>query len=173
MKADFVNYGRRHRQSWHLNLIWLILKKVGFWYWMKSINQKTGKIAWKDFSTSIGDKLCLLLTGSARLNDYKKGGNSLMGRYLNFRLHPLSYGEILGHKIVSPEDWKNNLITGIYGGQKAQPKVIDKLLRLSGFPEPYFEGSDKIMNIWRQGNNHLFKGSLGVVGATALFANLP
>ena len=40
----------------------------------------------------------IIVTGSARLNIFKKGGDSLMGRYLNFRLHPLTYGEITDSK---------------------------------------------------------------------------
>ncbi|MEX2130716.1 MAG: AAA family ATPase, partial [Pseudohongiellaceae bacterium] len=34
-----------------------------------------------------------LVTGSARLDFYRKGGDSLVGRYRYFRLHPLSLGE--------------------------------------------------------------------------------
>jgi uncharacterized protein len=36
----------------------------------------------------------LIVTGSARLNVYKKGGDSLLGRALHFHLHPLSVAEI-------------------------------------------------------------------------------
>ena len=37
----------------------------------------------------------IILTGSARLNIYRKGGDSLMGRYFNYTIHPLSLGEVL------------------------------------------------------------------------------
>ncbi len=104
----------------------------------------------KGLYDEFGDQFSLLVTGSARLNIYKKGGDSLMGRYLNFRLHPLTYGEILGQKIASPEQWKNDLVSGAGVRHKAKPGIIDRLISFSGFPEPYFEGSHKIMNIWRQ-----------------------
>ncbi|MBN1410915.1 MAG: AAA family ATPase [Spirochaetales bacterium] len=35
-----------------------------------------------------------LITGSARLDMYKKGGDSLFGRYHYYRLHPFSYAEL-------------------------------------------------------------------------------
>lgn len=42
-----------------------------------------------------GESLKIIVTGSARLNVFKKGGDSLLGRYIPFRLHPFSLGEIL------------------------------------------------------------------------------
>ena len=41
------------------------------------------------------DKFNILVTGSARLDLYRKGGDSLMGRYHYFRLHPFSVAEVL------------------------------------------------------------------------------
>ena len=41
-----------------------------------------------------GEPFDLIVTGSARLNVYKKGGDSLLGRALHFHLHPLSVAEI-------------------------------------------------------------------------------
>ncbi len=37
-----------------------------------------------------------LVTGSARLDIYRKGGDSLQGRYNLYRLHPFSFSELLG-----------------------------------------------------------------------------
>ncbi len=36
-----------------------------------------------------------LVTGSARLDVYRKGGDSLQGRYHHYRLHPFSLGEVM------------------------------------------------------------------------------
>jgi len=36
----------------------------------------------------------ILITGSARLDVYRRDGDSLMGRYFLFHLHPLSMGEV-------------------------------------------------------------------------------
>jgi len=61
----------------------------------------------------------ILVTGSARLEVYRFGGDSLQGRYHLLRLHPLSAAEL---------DLKT-------------PGQLRDLLTLGGFPEPYFGGS--------------------------------
>ena len=99
----------------------------------------------------LGDEIKIIVTGSARLNIFKKGGDSLMGRYLNFRLHPLSFGEVTQSKILAPDAWKDNLFKK--SNKKYSYKEILDLLKLSGFPEPYYSGSEKILNIWRRGRN--------------------
>lgn len=110
---------------------------------------------WKQKIKGLYDELSsdlnIIVTGSARLNVFKKGGDSLMGRYLNFRLHPLSYGELTSKKILSPEDWKKGLFDKKI--EEGDQKVIESLLALSGFPEPYLSGSVKILNIWRKNRN--------------------
>jgi predicted AAA+ superfamily ATPase len=68
-----------------------------------------------------------LVTGSARLDVYRRGGDSLHGRYHPYRLHPLSISELGGH-----EDH-----------QKA-------LLRFGGFPEPLIKGSEKHLRRWQR-----------------------
>ena len=61
----------------------------------------------------------ILVTGSARLEVYRFGGDSLQGRYHLLRLHPLSVGEL---DLRTPDEFRD-------------------LLTLGGFPEPYFGGS--------------------------------
>jgi uncharacterized protein len=68
----------------------------------------------------------ILVTGSARLDYYRFGGDSLQGRYHYLRLHPLSVAEL-----------------GI--DSKAGLK---SLLSLGGFPEPYFSGSADQARRW-------------------------
>ena len=55
---------------------------------------------WKSFLKGFfdvhGDGLPVIVTGSARLDVYKRGGDSLMGRYFPFRVHPLTVGELAG-----------------------------------------------------------------------------
>ncbi len=68
----------------------------------------------------------ILVTGSARLDLYRYGGDSLQGRYHFLRLHPLSVAElnILSHK-----------------------GLMD-LLELGGFPEPFLGGSQVEAKRW-------------------------
>ena len=42
-----------------------------------------------------GERLRFLVTGSARFDVFRRGGDSLMGRYFLHRLHPLTVGELL------------------------------------------------------------------------------
>lgn len=66
-----------------------------------------------------------LVTGSARLDHYRKGGDSLLGRYDYYRLHPLSLPE-LGY----------------------QAAALDGLLRFGGFPEPFVRQSERTLRRW-------------------------
>ena len=68
----------------------------------------------------------ILVTGSARLDLYRFGGDSLQGRYHLLRLHPLSVAEL--------------------GLRKAAD--LEPLLRLGGFPEPYLSGSEIEARRW-------------------------
>jgi hypothetical protein len=68
----------------------------------------------------------ILVIGSARLDYYRFGGDSLQGRYHYLRLHPLSVAEL---GLTSAADF-------------------DGLLRLSGFPEPYLGGSEREARRW-------------------------
>ena len=46
------------------------------------------------------DKYRFLITGSARLDLYRKGGDSMLGRYHYYRLHPFTMAEVVGRKSV-------------------------------------------------------------------------
>ncbi|MBC2716362.1 MAG: ATP-binding protein [Desulfobacteraceae bacterium] len=74
----------------------------------------------------------LLVAGSARLDTYKKGGESLAGRFYAYRLHPLSVKEICSFQ-------KENSKT-----------ALDNLIKFGGFPEPYFKNSEKFAKRWRR-----------------------
>ena len=100
---------------------------------------------WKQFLKGFFDKyekeFKILVTGSARLNIYKRGGDSLMGRYFLYRMHPVSIGEI-AHKTL-------------YSSEIRQPKRIlrdefEHLLEFGGFPEPFLTGKKRFYNKWRR-----------------------
>lgn len=46
-----------------------------------------------------GEQLRILVTGSSRMDVYRRGGDGLMGRYFLSRMHPFSVAEIF-HKTV-------------------------------------------------------------------------
>jgi predicted AAA+ superfamily ATPase len=68
----------------------------------------------------------ILVTGSARLDLYRFGGDSLQGRYHLLRLHPLSAAEL---------------------GIESAAGLRD-LLTLGGFPEPFLGGSEREARRW-------------------------
>lgn len=74
----------------------------------------------------------LLVTGSARLDYYRRGGDSLAGRYFSYRLHPLSLNEVCRRKDPGAEH------------------ALDTLLNLGGFPEPFLRGSADYARRWRR-----------------------
>jgi len=110
---------------------------------------------WKNYLKGICDDLektySVLVTGSARLNTFKKRGDSLMGRYFYYRLHPLSLREIANQNIRTA--LKDFPILASLEFPKVQQKEIDilnDLLEFGGFPEMYL-GRDKSLH--RRRNN--------------------
>ena len=49
-----------------------------------------------------------IVTGSARLDFYRKSGDSLQGRYIPYRMHPLSVGESNNVKPPPEINWDEN-----------------------------------------------------------------
>lgn len=75
----------------------------------------------------------ILVTGSAKLDTYKKVGDSLAGRFFQFRMHPLDLKEI--YTFLKPDDLEAEL---------------DKLLIVGGFPEPFLNGTSRFYNRWKK-----------------------
>ncbi len=66
-----------------------------------------------------------LVTGSARLDYYRRGGDSLLGRYHYYRLHPFSLSEL---------------------GSSANN--VQRLFTFGGFPEPLAKGRARDLRRW-------------------------
>ena len=85
---------------------------------------------WRNLVKSFYDKLYpekqLIVTGSAKLDFYKRGGDSMLGRYFYFRLHPLTLHEI---------------------GYKASD--LEQLIQYGGFPEPFFKSDKRFLKRWQ------------------------
>lgn len=85
---------------------------------------------WRQLLKGLFDKrkgeLQILVTGSARLDYYRRGGDSLQGRYHYYRMHPLSLKEL--------------------GSRKTSD--LEALLTYSGFPEPFFAQSETESRRW-------------------------
>lgn len=98
----------------------------------------------KGFFDVYGDnrRLKIAVTGSARLNVYKRGGDSMMGRYFHYRVHPLTVGELGSAQIGTGDVFRKPV--------EVQPSTIDSLLELGGFPEPFLTGTAKFRYRWNR-----------------------
>jgi predicted AAA+ superfamily ATPase len=70
-----------------------------------------------------------IITGSARLDYYSKGGNSLQGRYHHYRLHPFSLTELNTNPTRAD---------------------LEVLLNYGGFPEPCLKADEKFWRRWQR-----------------------
>jgi len=106
---------------------------------------------WKNFLKGFYDtykqEYKILVTGSARLNIYKRGGDSLMGRYFLYRMHPLTVAE-LSSPTFQP--------TEIRTPKRAPADTIEHLLNFSGFPEPFIKSDVRFYNRWKRIRLELF-----------------
>ena len=84
------------------------------------------------------------MTGSARLDVYRRGGDSLLGRYFYYRLHPFSLAEGL-EKLNIVKPMEEIPIDGIMSDAG---KVFAALMKFGGFPEPFLKQSEKDWRRW-------------------------
>ena len=68
------------------------------------------------------------IIGSARLDLFRKGGDSLVGRYHYYRLHPLSLTEL---------------------DKSYSFSTVEGLLNFGGFPGPFFKASARALKRWQ------------------------
>lgn len=82
----------------------------------------------KGFYDKYNPSISFLVTGSARLDHYRRGGDSLQGRYHYYRLHPFSLSEI---------------------SKNPNSSDIEHLLKFGGFPEPCMRGNERFLRRWQ------------------------
>ncbi|MCC2667030.1 MAG: ATPase, family [Gammaproteobacteria bacterium] len=95
-------------------------------------------------------KYDIFVTGSARLNIYRKGSDSLMGRYYHFRLHPFSVAELLKSKyMTAPDDLISLLFSKRHSSVQAE-RALENLYQFGPFPEPLFSAHTKSLRLWQR-----------------------
>ena len=88
----------------------------------------------------------ILVMGSGRLDLYRKGGESLLGRYVGIPLFPLTVGELLGRR----PRWRE-FRQAVAGAPPDAPKartILERLLAFGGFPEPYVRADPEFYRVW-------------------------
>lgn len=108
------------------------------------------KSSLKGFYDLAEPKPDILVTGSARLNVFRKGGDSLLGRYFHFRLHPMSVAELAHAVIPAPSPLRPNLIGRAMGASKARQEAFKAILKYGTFPEPLSRQDEKKALLWRR-----------------------
>ncbi|MBI2895188.1 MAG: ATP-binding protein [Deltaproteobacteria bacterium] len=93
----------------------------------------------------------ILVTGSARLDVYRRGSDSLMGRYLHFRLHPFTLRELRAAAPLAPDAALESLAARADRPRRAAAENLTSLLRYGGFPEPLLAQDERRANLWRRG----------------------
>ena len=94
----------------------------------------------KGFYDIYGKSWRIVATGSARMDVYKKGGDSMMGRYFPYRMHPLTVAELIDTslpgealirkpRMLADEEW-------------------NALVRFGGFPDPFVNRDPRFSRRW-------------------------
>ncbi len=119
---------------------------------------------WKDILKGIYDEyqdmINIIVTGSARLDLLRRGGDSLVGRYTMAHLFPFSLREWAGNiKKMPPswlhenKDWQNMSMTldvKLAGSNPIKQELAEAYFRLGPFPAPLISGSEKRSRKWHR-----------------------
>lgn len=122
------------------------------WVCFDEIHKAAG---WKNILKGIFDATeehyQFIITGSSKMDIFRRAGDSLSGRYFTFHLFPLSLKETLGLPVIEQaessqaEDFiLRQMSRRITGGQEA----LEGLLAYSGFPEPFLSGRAIFQKKW-------------------------
>lgn len=94
----------------------------------------------KGFFDDYEDRVRVLATGSARMDVYRRGGDSMMGRYFPYRVHPLTVAELLDVSLPSESLWRTPKPLGDDDWQA--------LWTYGGFPEPFLKRNRPFSRRW-------------------------
>ena len=101
---------------------------------------------WKPFLKGIydtyADRLRIVVTGSSRLDIYRRGGDSLMGRYFAYRMHPFSVAERVSRDLPDSERI-------VRPPRPIAPAEFDALWTHGGYPEPFLRRDPRFSRRWR------------------------
>jgi predicted AAA+ superfamily ATPase len=96
----------------------------------------------KGFFDVYADQVRIVVTGSSRMDVYRRGGDSLMGRYFPYRMHPFSIAETLYKKLPDPKQI-------IRPPKKVKAIDFDALWQHGGYPEPFLKRDPRFSRRWQ------------------------
>ena len=130
LSFDYLNYDEREHHKILLNKSWDREKK--YIIFDELHKKKNWKLWLKGIYDTEGLPPGIVVTGSARLNTYKRMGDSLAGRFFHFRLHPFDIKEVNRLKLCSHEE------------------ALDRLMSFGGFPEPFLKSKRSFYGKWKK-----------------------
>jgi len=95
----------------------------------------------KGFFDMHADAARTLVTGSTRLDLFRRAGDSLMGRFFTYRMHPLSVGELLDPKLPKRL---------LRPPRQLTDREFLALYEHGGFPEPFLKRDRSFSLRWRR-----------------------
>ena len=96
----------------------------------------------KGFFDTYADRTRIVITGSSRLEVYRRGGDSLMGRYFSYRMHPFSVAEALSTEL--PDSKRIVRAPG-----KISNAEHEALWEHGGYPEPFLKRDARFSRRWQ------------------------
>lgn len=97
----------------------------------------------KGFFDTYADRSNIMVTGSSKMDVYRRGGDSLMGRYFLYHMHPFSIAEIACQDLPDPKKI-------IRGPQKISKDNFSALWNHGGYPEPFLKRDDRFSRRWQK-----------------------
>lgn len=111
---------------------------------------KYGK--WKNILKGIfdlqNDHYQFVVTGSARLDTFRKSGDSLLGRYFLTHLFPISLSELAGLDFQEFDNAQSLIESALDLSTKSSDSDFEQLIKFGGFPEPFFKASESFWRRW-------------------------
>ena len=106
---------------------------------------------WKNYLKGVYDTFqesyLFLVMGSGRMDIYQRGGDSLAGRYFQFRLWPLTLAELADRRTSFNRFMKNPLAVSTEKTKELEA-IWRRLESFSGFPEPYLAAKPATYRRW-------------------------
>ncbi len=96
----------------------------------------------KGFFDTYADRVRIVVTGSSRMDVYRRGGDSLMGRYFSYRMHPFSVAEALNKELPDPKRI-------IRAPGRISNAEFEALWEHGGYPEPFLKRDMRFSRRWQ------------------------
>jgi len=106
----------------------------------------------KDYFDKFEDEARLVITGSAKLDLFRRSGDSLAGRYFLFKLLPLSLSEVCKKSIIKTQAKQaaSEFIDTRLSMVRYYQAELEHLVQFGGFPEPFVKANGRFHRKWQQ-----------------------